>query len=95
MDIFEQMCCAHVMLVNGVVTTNFGHDPDEDEEFWCFSIYGVDPETKNNFEYYFGADDMKSAKRRGNQWFIHNHDEAGSVTKLEFCALIPIEDYNP
>ena len=91
MDIFEQMCSADIMLVNGVVTTNFCHNPDDDEEFWCFSVYGYDPESMQNFEYYFGADDMKSAKRRGNQWFIHNSDEPSSLTKLEFCHLTPVD----
>ena len=88
MDIFEQMESAHIMLVNGVITTNFGWNSDDEPEDWCLSIYGVDPESRNNFEYYFTREDMDNAIKRGYQWFISN--DVG-LTKLEFCHLTPVE----
>ena len=84
MDIFEQMVHAQVMLVNGVLTTNFGHNPDEDEEFWCFSIYGCDPESMQTFEHYFNQHDMKTAQPYGDGFKVGDNI-------LEFCLLTPVD----
>lgn len=92
MDIFEQMESAHLMLVNGVLTTNFGWNPDDEEEDWCFSIYGVDPESRNNYEYYFDKSDLRNAERRDDVWMVQNNHDDDGFTKLEFCALVNVED---
>lgn len=83
MDIFEQIDAAHVMVINGCLTTNFGYNADDEPEDWCLSVYGEGE--GGSFEYYFGYDDVAKAVRVGDHWSINCKD------LIEFCLLVPVD----
>jgi hypothetical protein len=80
MDIFEQLECAHIILVNNIPTINFGWNADDEEEDWCLSIYGRDD--AQDWEYYFSYEDMVNAKPYGDAFLLRND------TVIEFCKLV-------
>jgi hypothetical protein len=84
--IFDELEVAHVMLVNGIITTNFGWNSDDDEEDWCLSIYGNDDD-HSNFEYYLSKSDLRSFESRGKAWILE--DKQYGTVKVEFCLLSP------
>ena len=92
MDIFEQLENAQAMLVNDVITTNFGWNADDEYDEWCLSIYGYEADCRN-FEYYFGRDQMINAERRDTSVWLLKNDHDDGFTKIEFCALVPIAEY--
>lgn len=86
MNIFEQMEAAHVMLVNGVLTTNFGWNPDDEPEDWCLSVYGNPDDGTGSFEHYFAWDDMNNATAFGDRWVMTED------VIIEFCALLNVTE---
>lgn len=92
MNIFEQMECADVMTVNNQLTNSFGWNPDDGDEDFCLSVYGVDAETGQGFEYYFDHSDLTSAIARGNIWDIKYSEGLGdTLVSIEFLKLTPVE----
>ena len=86
MNIFEQLESAEFMIIsNSNITTNFGWNADDEPEDWCLSIYGLDPESMQNYEYYLNTEDMNNATKSGRGWMI-----AG--TFFEFCTIAYVDD---
>jgi hypothetical protein len=88
--IFDELEVADVMLVNGIVTTNFGWNADDPDEHWSLSVNGYDADRCSEFAYYFMKADLQSAKTFGDAWIIENRNHP-SVT-LEFCKLRAASD---
>jgi len=88
MNMLEQVNRADIMLVNDVATQNFGYNADDNDEYWCLSIYGYDPESRQNFEYFLGKSDVLSAVKCGSAWKVSCYGD----TKFELCQLNEISE---
>ena len=88
MNMFDYIDGATVMLVNGIPTTNFGYNADDEPEDWSLSIYGYDPEDSMNFEYYLTHDDVDTATQvDDSKWVTAYYED----TTFEFCTLEPVK----
>ena len=73
MNFFEMINQSHIMFVNGVATQNYGvsdDDFDDEEDTWCLSIYGYDPEDGRNFEFYLSRDEVENAEPYGDGFMV-------------------------
>lgn len=86
MDMLYEVENADIMLVNGIPTTNFGYNADDEDEDWCLSIYGYDPEDGMNFEYYLTKQDVDTATKTGKGWKVAYYD----TSVFELCTLEPV-----
>lgn len=92
MDIFEQLDAAHIVVVNGLLTTNFGYNADDEPEDWCLSVAGDSRYGDGSFEYYFTWDDLENATPLDDTFVIELTEfiPPKHIT-IQFCLLTPVD----
>jgi hypothetical protein len=89
MNIFEQLENAHIMEINGMITTNFGYDNmswDGDEI--SLSVYAIDNNNDyQHHEYYFTKENLSNAVQQGEQWKVPREIDVDNFDIITFYTL--------